>query len=353
MEVAGKKFLAALPAPELRQWLTEHGEAPFRVRQIVDWIFRRGTPEPQRMTNLPETLRSALSDGFHAPGSRIAERTAALDGTEKLLIALADGETVEMVLIPGADGRLTFCLSTQVGCPVRCRFCASGRDGLIRNLAAGEMLEEFLLGMQAAGRRPDNLVFMGIGEGLLNFDELASALDALTDPERFGMSPRRITVSTSGYLPGMRRFAELGKEFTLAVSLHAPEDELRARLIPDPLRFPVAEILAEADRYLERAGRMVTLEYTLLRGVNDRRSDAEKLGRLAREHRAKVNLIAYNETGGEFSRPSRETIRSFAQTVAAAGAHVTVRAERGAPSAAACGQLRRFRRPSGVNTEHP
>ncbi len=332
-----------MTAQELRQWAAEQGESAFRGGQTADWIYKKCVISPEAMRNLPKQFREKSAAAFHAPGSSIAERIAADDGTEKLLLRLADGEMIEMVLIPGSDGRLTFCLSTQVGCPVRCRFCASGRDGLIRNLAAGEILEEFLLGIQTAGRRPDNLVFMGIGEGLLNFEELSKALDALTDPARFGMSPRRITVSTSGYLPGMKRFAELKREFTLAISLHAADDETRAKLIPDPLRYPVADILAEADRYLESAGRMVTLEYTMLRGINDRRSDAEHLAELAIRHHAKINLIPYNETGGEFTRPAKETIRNFEKIIQDAGAHVTVRTERGAKSAAACGQLRRSR----------
>ena len=346
MKVAGKNFLIGHTALELREWATGSGESAFRGGQIAGWIYRNNVIAPQEMKNLPGALRTKLAEAFHAPGTVVADATHSGDGTRKLLLRLADGETVEMVLIPGGNDRLTFCLSTQVGCPVRCRFCASGRDGLIRNLAAGEILEEYLLGIHAAGnRRPDNLVFMGIGEGLLNFDELAAALEALTDPERFGMSPRRITVSTSGYLPGMRRFAELGREYNLAISLHAADDETRARLIPDPLRYPVEEILAEADHYLERAGRMVTLEYTLLRGINDRPSDAERLARLARLHHAKINLIAYNETGGgEFSRPPRNVIENFEKIIADAGAHVTLRVERGGESAAACGQLRRMHR---------
>ena len=275
------------------------------------------------------------------------DRVAAAD-IEKLRLKLHDGEFIEMALIPAGE-RLTFCLSTQVGCPVRCRFCASGAFGLKRNLEAGEMLEEFLLGIETAGRRPDNLVFMGIGEGLMNFDNLAATLEALTRDFRF--SPRRITVSTSGFVPGMRKFAELRREYNLAVSLHAPDDETRAKLIPDGCRYPIAEVLDAADLCRKENGRDYTLEYTLISGVNDSTDQARKLGEIAYERRAKVNLIPYNETIGAFRRPPERTIRAFEEAVAATGARVTRRVERGGDSNAACGQLRiqALKRPSEVD----
>jgi len=229
-------------------------------------------------------------------------------------------------------------LSTQVGCPVRCRFCASGAFGLKRNLEAGEMLEELLLGIAVAGRRPDNLVFMGIGEGLMNFERLASALEALT--RDFQFSPRRITVSTSGFVPGMRKFSELRREYNLAVSLHAPDDATRAKLIPDDCRYPIPEILAAADLCRQENGRDYTLEYTLISGVNDSPDQARRLGEIAYERHAKVNLIPYNETVEKFRRPAERTIRAFEEAVAATGARVTRRVERGGNSNAACGQLR-------------
>ncbi len=339
MRDSEKKFLAGSTRAELAEWAVRVHAAKFRATQVAEWVFHHLVLDPDAMKNLPLPLRMELSEHFHAPGSRIAEAVKSTDGTEKLVLELHDGEAIEMVVIPGRDERVTFCLSTQVGCPVRCRFCASGRNGLIRNLFAGEIIEEFLLGCSRIGRKPDNLVFMGIGEGLLNFQELNSALEFLTSPEYFGMSPRRITVSTSGYVPGMLKFAELQKEFTLAISLHAADDETRARLIPDQLRYPVSEIMAAADRYLEKAGRMVTLEYTLLAGVNDSREAAERLGKLACRHHAKVNLIPYNSTGTEFHRPAPAVIAAFERAVSETGAHVTCRTERGSETSSACGQL--------------
>lgn len=333
-------FLAGSSREELAAWCTRECMAKFRATQIAEWVFRHGVLDPMEMKNLPLPLRGTLAAQFHAPGSRVAECVGNAGQTEKLLLELHDGESVEMVLIPGKEERLTFCLSTQVGCPVQCYFCASGRDGLTRNLSAGEMVEEFLLGTRHAGRRPDNIVFMGIGEGLMNFDELAKTLHLLTSPEYFGMSPRRITVSTSGFVPGILKFAELEKEYTLAISIHAPDDETRAKIIPAKVRYPIAEILAAADRYLEKAGRMVTFEYTLLGGINDSPEAAAKMARLAQKHHAKINLIPYNATDAKYRRPSPKAVAEFEKVIADTGAHVTVRSERGSENAAACGQLR-------------
>ena len=335
-----KRFLAGISPVELQEYLKELGEPVFRARQIMDWICKKLVLDPQKMKNLPGSLKEALKRDFHAPSFEIAERAeSSRDSVVKLRLLLEDKESVELVVIP-ADERLTLCLSTQVGCPVGCLFCASGRNGLTRNLKAGEIIGQFLLGCRRAGQRPDNLVFMGIGEGLCNFEELSKALHILTSQEEFAMSPRRITVSTSGFVPGMLKFAELEREFTLAISLHAADDETRSKIIPDRVRYPISEIMSAADRYLEKAGRMVTLEYTLLDGINDRPFDAEKLAKLAFSHHAKVNLIPYNSTGGEYRRPSREVIHRFRDILAAGGVHVTIRQERGAKSSAACGQLR-------------
>jgi len=335
-----RPILAGLTPAEMQMFVTDRGYPAYRAAQLAAWLYRQHQPDPAAMGNLPAALRRELAEAFYAPSSRIAQRVDAADGTAKLLLALADGETIEMVLIPSSP-RLTFCLSTQVGCPVRCRFCASGADGLRRNLRRGEILEEYLHGTAAAGRTPDNLVFMGIGEGMLNLDELLPALERLTAPDGFGLSPRRITVSTSGIVPGIRRLAAVKREYNLAISLHAVNDELRAQLIPDHCRYPVAEILQAADEYRETAGRMVTFEYTLLAGVNDSPADAAELGKLSRRHHAKVNLIPFNETDSRFRRPERRVIEAFAAEVERNGGHVTVRRERGGGENAACGQLRR------------
>ena len=331
-----KPFLAAASADELKKYCISHGFPAFRANQIKQWICGHAITDPMEMRNLPNDLKNALCQDFHAPGSKISGISGSPDGVEKLLLQLHDQENIEMVIIP-SEKRLTFCLSTQVGCPVGCYFCASGRHGLTRNLSAGEMLEEFCIGTQRAGR-PDNLVFMGIGEGLLNFESLAQTLNTLVDD--FTFPPRRITVSTSGFVPGMKKFAGLKREFNLAVSLHAPDDNTRSKLIPAQLRYPIAEILAAADEIAHANNRQYTLEYTLIAGINDSIEHASKLGRIAFAHHAKINLIPYNETGGTFHRPAPEIIDRFEAAVAATGARITRRIERGADKTAACGQLR-------------
>ena len=323
----------------MEDFVSSLGQPLFRAKQIMDWVFKHYELNPDRMLNLPLKLRNELKNKFICLSSEIKEISKSDDETEKLLISLADGEAVEMVIIPSRD-RMTFCLSTQVGCPVGCRFCASGEDGLVRNLKAHEIIEQLYHGIAHSGGFPDNIVFMGIGEGLLNFDNLAAALWKITEPDYIGMSPRRITISSSGYVPGIYRLMELDKPFILALSLHAADDETRAEIIPDKLRYPIADILKACDDYEQKIGRMVTFEYTLLAGINDSRAAAGKLAALARRHHAKVNLIPYNETTKEFKRPKEIDILNFRDILEKAGITVMLRLEKGGKVNAACGQLR-------------
>ena len=329
---------------ELPEELGRAGFPAFRTRQVVQWVCGRRTVDPDAMSNLPRNLREFLSDHYEtgAPAA-VKEILRSSDGTEKLLLELGDGEVIEMVLIP-APGRITACLSTQDGCPVRCRFCASGRDGLKRNLTAAEIIGELYAAGDILGKLPDNIVFMGIGEGLLNFDNLARALEFFSSPERLGISPRRITVSTSGIVPGIKRLAELGKPFNLAVSLHAPDEETRAKIIPDACRCPIDEIIAAAADYARAVNRMPTLEYTLLAGVNDAPRQAEALAGIAASIHAKINLIACNPVDDAWRRPEQRVIDNFLKILQREGAHATLRVEKGSSRNSACGQLRASRR---------
>ena len=326
----------------LAAWLADVGEPSFRSKQILDWVFGKWVLNPEEMLNLPKTLRSKMFDVFGAGGCRVGERLEASDGTVKLLVVLKDGESVECVVLPGVRGRGAFCLSTQVGCPVRCRFCASGADGLIRNLDAGEIVETLLLCCRELGDRPGNIVLMGSGEPLMNLDNVLPALDAFAYPKRFGMARRRITVSTSGWPEGIDRFAKEAGQCNLAVSLHAPDDETRAKLIPDKVRRPLREILDACDRHRALSKRMTTFEYVLIKGLNDSPAQAAALAEIARTHRAKINLIPYNEVDfSNFERPDERVVSDFFNSLVAYGARVTLRIERGGDIAAACGQLRR------------
>jgi 23S rRNA (adenine2503-C2)-methyltransferase len=334
-----KQIITELSHEELISALKEMKQPAFRANQIHDWIYKKNAASWDDMTNLSKELRQQCSEKWLFNSIQMAESVKSDDGTEKLLLKLHDGEFIEMVIIP-ADARITFCLSTQVGCPVGCLFCASGRNGLVRNLAMHEIIEEFQAGCAVIGRIPDNIVFMGIGEGLLNYENLIKAVERLTEEKYFAMGVRRITISTSGFVPGMLKLADYGKELNLAISLHAPNDEIRQKIIPGKIRYPISEIMEAADIYREKCNRMVTLEYTLLKDINDSAACAKALSRIAREHHTKINLIPYNDTGSEFKRPSTKTINTFEQILRNADVAVSVRRERGSDQAGACGQLR-------------
>lgn len=323
---------------QMREMVKSSGLPAFRAKQLCEWVYRKWELDPEKMLNLPKEFRLKIAEAFNCCSSNVEKASGSPDGTEKLLLRLQDNEAVEMVIIRTPE-RITFCLSTQVGCPVKCRFCASGADGLVRNLETYEIIEQMFHGIRKAGRKPDNLVFMGIGEGLLNFNNLRDALLALT--EKYGFAQRRITVSTSGYVPGIYKLAELDRQFELAVSLHAPNDSMRAKLIPDAVRYSVAEILEACDFYQSKTGRIPTFEYTLIDGINDSVEAAAELAVLAKKHRAKINLIPYNETpDNDFRRPGRKSIEKFIGVLEKKGVPVTCRIEKGAAADAACGQLR-------------
>lgn len=329
-----ESFICTVTRRQLDTWMKQQNQPAFRAAQIMDWIYKKRVFAPDQMKNLPAALREALAAGFICNSMKVKETLEAEDGTVKLLLELQDAETIEAVIIPSPD-RHTFCLSTQVGCPVKCHFCASGADGLIRNLKAGEIIEQFNSCCTRLGAMPDNLVFMGIGEGLLNFDNLAQALDLICSPEGFGLAARRVTVSTSGWVPGIRRLADLERQWNLAVSLHAPDDATRALLIPEKMRYPIAEILEACDYYRQKSSRMVTFEYTLIHGINDSRDHAVKLASIANRHHAKVNLIPYNQTTANFERPTDRAIKSFENVLLDRNVQVTVRVEKGSKVAAA------------------
>tara|TARA_B100000609_G_C17207019_1_gene431554 strand:+ start:350 stop:1390 length:1041 start_codon:yes stop_codon:yes gene_type:complete len=333
-----KPALCVSGLKQMQVAVKEAGMPAFRAKQLHEWVYDKWVLDPEQMLNLPKAFRQYLTESFKCCSSSVEQVSGSPDGTEKMLLRLEDNEAVEMVIIRAPE-RITFCLSTQVGCPVRCRFCASGADGLVRNLETYEIIEQMFHGIHKAGRKPDNLVFMGIGEGLLNFNNLRDALLLLT--EEYGFAQRRITVSTSGYVPGMYKLAALDRQFELAVSLHAPNDTMRAKLIPDAVRYSVAEILEATDHYREKTGRMPTFEYTLIDGINDSTEAATELAVLAKKHRAKINLIPYNETpDNDFKRPSQSAIKRFSGILEKKGIPVTCRIEKGSAADAACGQLR-------------
>lgn len=326
---------------ELEAIATAWGEPAYRGRQLARWIYRRFVDSFDAMTDLPARFRVRLCEEFDLSACRICHREDAPDGTRKYLLALRDGETVEAVYLPYED-RVSVCLSTQVGCPVGCKFCATAQGGLARNLSAGEIVGQLLL-LQAdnPNRRISHAVYMGMGEPLLNYDAVVRSIRLLI--QEVGLSGRHLTLSTVGIVPGIRRLAEENLPITLALSLHAPDDALRQTLIPTARKWKLAEILDACREYHAKTRRNLTFEYLLLAGVNDHPDQARQLADLLRDVPGNINLIPFNyvETPEGFRRPDKHRIAVFRQTLESGGRVVTQRMERGNAIRAACGQLRR------------
>ena len=340
-EHRARPFFAQRPE-ELEALVVELGGRPFHARSARKEILERGVTDYAGMTSLPKSLRAALSRRAPILTAREIDRVVSSDGTTKLLLAFerdADRDaTVETVHIPSRkSGGATLCVSTQVGCPVGCPFCASGRAGLVRNLEAHEILEQYLRG-RALGPLSRSVV-MGIGEPLLNWRALSAALEWVHAD--LGLGARKVTVSTVGYPERLRRIAPARPPFQLAISLHTPDDEQRARLVPAMAVTPIDEILDAGDFWFEQTGREVTYEVVLLGGVNDGAGHARRLiGRLA-GRRCTVNLIPFNPvSGSDYRRPASESVDAFQRALRGAGVVTTVRWSRGVESDAACGQLR-------------
>ena len=317
----------------LQQRLSERGEPPYRAGQVWDWAAR-GVGGYTEMTNLPGELRAELSEFVPFSTLELTHEAKASDGTVKALFRTHDGHAVEAVLMRYRDGRRSICLSSQSGCPLTCTFCATGQMKFGRNLTPSEILDQALHFRRIEG--VDHAVFMGMGEPMLNLDAVLEAARALPD---IGITWRRTTISTVGWLPGLRRFVdEVEEPIRLALSLHAPTDELRSELMPVNDRYPLDEVLAECRRYFALHKRKVFVEYVMLRGVNDRVEQARALADLLDPKIFKVNLIPYNPTG-MYDGSSRKGITAFKQVLDRARLPATVRLTRGRDIAAACGQL--------------
>jgi 23S rRNA (adenine2503-C2)-methyltransferase len=328
---------------QLTPWLKEHGQGAYRVGQVRKWLFAHRASGFQQMTDVSQALRDKLERDFTIWTAQVAKHTQAEDGTEKLLLTLADGGQIECVLLRD-EVRRTICISTQVGCGMGCVFCASGLDGLARNLTTGEIVEQMLRLQTLLGpeERLSHIVVMGMGEPLANLDALLPALEEASREDGLGISARRITISTVGLTKAMRRLAETNPRYRLAVSLHAPNDELRRQIVPVSEKIALADVLAEADNYFERSGRQLTFEYVLLGGLNDSPAHAEQLAALLGRRTAMVNVIPYNPVAGlPYRTPSVDAQRSFRAILESRGLSVHFRHRKGDAIDAACGQLRR------------
>jgi 23S rRNA (adenine2503-C2)-methyltransferase len=344
----GRVNLVGLSRDELDEAVAELGEPAFRARQLWSWIYHHGARDFAAMTSLGKALRARLAERFHIVRPAIAQAQRSSDGTRKWLLRFADGQEVESVHIPETS-RGTLCVSSQVGCTLTCRFCHTGTQRLVRNLSAAEIVGQVLLARDELGEWPapdadrqlTNLVMMGMGEPLYNYDNVAKALRIVMDGEGIAISKRRITLSTAGVVPAMRRCGEeLG--VNLAVSLHAVSDALRDELVPLNRKYPLAELLAACRDYPGvHNARRITFEYVLLKGVNDSPADAREMARLLKGIPAKVNLIPFNPwPGAPFECASAEAIERFAQILFEGGLTAPVRQPRGQDIMAACGQLK-------------
>ena len=351
MNASGERTnLLGLTRPELEAFVAGLGAKPFRARQLLKWIYRRGESDFARMTDLAKDFRAALAAVAEVRVPEIVTGRTAADGTRKWLLrmpgAQAAEQVIETVFIP-EPGRGTLCISSQIGCVLDCAFCATGQQGFNRNLTAAEIIGQVWLANRELGHDPEggrivtNVVLMGMGEPLANYRNVLPAMQLMMDDLGYDLSRRRVTLSTSGLVPQIYRLAE-DTNVALAVSLHAPNDRLRDELVPINRRHPIAELLAACWHYLERQnGRSVTFEYTTLDGVNDQPQHARELAGLLRGHDAKVNLIPFNPfPGTRFRRSPAEAIRRFRDLLMQGGVMATIRKTRGDDIDAACGQLR-------------
>lgn len=337
--------LLDLSPDDLKKWLGENGQPGFRAQQILHWVYQRRVSDFSQMSDLPKSLRELLDARFRIWAASEAAIQTSSDGTDKLLVRLPDGGEVECVLL--RDGsRRSICVSSQVGCAMGCVFCASGLDGVDRNLTAGEILEQ-MLRLQSRlleDERLSHIVMMGMGEPLANLDRVLQALSIASNSDGLGISPRRITISTVGLPPAIDRLGNSGVPYNLAVSLHAPNDQLRNELVPVNNKIGVDAVLSAADRYFASNGRRLTFEYVLLGGVNDSSDEANQLVRLLRHRNVLLNVIPYNPVEGlPYRTPSKNRIAEFRNVLESGGVNVKFRQRKGGEIDAACGQLRRNR----------
>lgn len=325
---------------EWKALFREKGEPVYRAKQVFSWLHARQAMSFSEMTDLPASLRTWLEDNTVFDVPKLLRKQVSSDGTEKYLLGFSDGNCVETVAMEYEHG-VSLCISTQVGCRMGCAFCASTVNGLVRSLTASEMLQEVYVSAREKGRRIDSIVLMGIGEPLDNLEQVVRFYDLITDPEGYGLKNRSVTVSTCGIAPKIRELADMHKQLTLSLSLHAVFPEKRNRIMPVNRVYPLEETLQACKYYVETTGRRVTFEYTVIHGENDSPADAEELARICSMMQSHVNVIPVNSAGrGNFSA-SRKDAETFAKRLTDKGVNATVRRTLGDDISAACGQLRR------------
>ncbi|GAB4371911.1 MAG: 23S rRNA (adenine(2503)-C(2))-methyltransferase RlmN [Calditrichia bacterium] len=331
--------LVGMDLTQLTEVMRVAGEADYRARQIYKWIYGKNVDSFQQLTNIPQSLRDWLESRFRLRSLQLEKEEESRDGTRKFLWKLIDGHRIESVLIPEGKRR-TLCISSQVGCSFGCKFCATGTMGLVRNLTPGEIVEQVLQVNKIMSSPVTNVVFMGMGEPFLNYPRVVQACKILNDPEGVAISNRRITISTSGVIPKIYQYTDDGLPYKLAISLHAPNQALREKIMPIAKKFPLDELIAGVKYYLDaKKQNRVTFEYVLLHGVNDSPREARQLISLLSPLRCKLNLIPCNQNFLGFQPPSPQQLEEFYTLMLKAPFAVTVRKNRGEDITGACGQL--------------
>jgi len=331
--------LAGLTREDLKNFAAERGMPAYRADQIWNWLYKRMTLSWDGMTNLPAALRNELAAEIDVVPVEKSGISREESGTIKIVVRLKDGRMIEEVLIP-ARTRRTVCISSQVGCRRRCVFCASGKKGLLRNLEAGEMVGQVILAAAEWGERPGNVVYMGIGEPLDNYDEVMKSVRIINDGDGLGIGARKITISTCGIVPGIQRLASEGLQVELSVSLHAADEKLRSRLLPVNREYPLSLLIPECRKYVAATGRMITFEYTLIDGVNDTLDCANSLVELIKGFNSRVNLIPLSQVdGSEWRSTPGDRAERFQEVLMENGVNCTLRISKGSTLRAACGQL--------------
>ena len=348
MKLPGKTDLRALHIDELSQRLLALGQPAYRAEQIMSWAYQKRVDSFAEMTDLPQDLRNQLGENLAIGKLETVRVLGSRDTTRKFLLRLQDGSLIESVLIPASPAlygqqsdRRTICVSTQVGCAYGCKFCASGLEGFSRNLGADEIVNQIITLERESGEKIDNIVFMGMGEPLANFDNLMGAIRIINAPWGLGIGARHITVSTSGLVPQIKKLADESMQIRLAISLHGASDEVRNQIMPINRRYNVEKLMDACGYYMSHKKQRLTFEYILIAGINDSEEEARRLARLAAPLNAKINLIPYNTVHGlPWERPSRNKQERFLSVLRHAGVAATLRREKGHDIEAACGQLR-------------
>ncbi len=325
----------------LKELLKKWGEPDFHARQIFSWIYKRGVKDFGGMSDLPASLREKLKENFYLFDLRLDRVFESLDGTKKLILALGDDNIIEAAVIP-APSRVTGCVSTQVGCKFACRFCASGIPQFKRNLSSAEILDEVsYLKENSLPEKLTHLVFMGMGEPLDNYDNVIKAIRIINSPQGFNIGARKITISTCGIIPGIKRLSDEGLQVELSVSLHSTDEEIRSSLMPINKKYPLKELISACRQYIEKTNRQITFEYVLIQGVNSDLKDTEKTAKMLKGLNCKVNLIPANTIKElNIEPPNKPAILFFKDSLVKRGLNVTLRKPRGQDINAACGQLR-------------